>query len=139
MTSNPELQNNSGLNWGFKFTSAVDFWKKTTTLQLNYRYNAPRVVPQGIVQFKPAIDVSIQRSFFDKKLAVTMRVSDIFDWQGFYMLVDSGNTRQESTYEWQSRRLFITLSYKFGKLEMGNDQRRRRGDGAGGNGGDMDF
>lgn len=139
MTSNPELQNNSGLNWGFKLTSAVDFWKKTTTLQLNYRYNAPRIVPQGIVQFKPAIDVSIQRSFFDKKLALTMRVSDIFDWQGFYMLVDSGNTRQESTYKWQSRRLFITLSYKFGKLEMGNDQRRRRGDGAGGNGGDMDF
>jgi len=139
MTSNPELQNNSGLNWGFKLTSAVDFWKKTTTLQLNYRYNAPRIVPQGIVQFKPAIDVSIQRSFFDKKLALTLRVSDIFDWQGFYMLVDSGNTRQESTYKWQSRRLFITLSYKFGKLEMGNDQRRRRGDGAGGSGGDMDF
>ena len=138
MTDNPELQNNSGLNWGFKLTSAIDFWKKTTTLQLNYRYNAPRIVPQGVVQYKPAIDVSVQRVFLNKKLALTLRVSDIFDWQGFYMLVETPNVRQESEFKWQSRRFFITLSYKFGKLEMSSDKKRKSTD-PGGNGGDMDF
>ena len=138
ITSNPELENNSGLNWGFKLTSAVDFWNKTTTFQLNYRYNAPRIVPQGIVQFKPAIDVSLQRVFLNKKLALTLRVSDLFDWQGFYMLIDTDNVRQETEFKWQSRRFFITLSYKFGKMDIGDDSKKRRGEG-GGNGGDMDF
>lgn len=139
ITSNPELQNNSGLNWGFKLSSAIDFWKKTTTFQLNYRYNAPRVVPQGLVQYKPAIDLSLQRQFLDKKLSVTLRISDVFDWQGFYMLVENQNVWQESEYKWQSRRLFLTVSYRFGKLEVGNDSRRRRGSSGNGSGGDMDF
>jgi outer membrane receptor protein involved in Fe transport len=137
VTSNPNLMNNSGFNWGFKVSSSLDFWKKTTTLQLNARYNAPRIVPQGIVQFKPSIEASLQRSFLDKKLAVTLRVSDIFDTQGFYMMVETPTVSQERVFKWQTRRVFITLSYKFGKLEMANDSKRKRTSSSGG--GDMEF
>lgn len=138
-TSNPELMNNSGIVWSAKVATSVDFWNRTTTLQINLRYNSPRVMPQGIVQFKPALDASIQRMFLDKKLIVSLRVSDIFDWQGFYMDLNTPNVRQESDFKWQSRRLFISLSYKFGKMEVGGENRRRKSGGPGSGGGDMDF
>jgi outer membrane receptor protein involved in Fe transport len=138
-TSNPDLMNNSGIIWSAKVASSIDLFNRTTTLQVNLRYNSPRVMPQGIVQFKPALDASIQRLFLDKKLVVSLRVSDIFDWQGFYMDLNTPNVRQESTFKWQSRRVFISLSYKFGKMEVGGEPRKRRSGSGGNGGGDMDF
>jgi outer membrane receptor protein involved in Fe transport len=139
-TSNPDLMNNSGIVWSIKLASSIDFWNKTSTFQVNLRYNSPRVMPQGIVQFKPALDASVQRMFLDKKLIISLRVSDIFDWQGFYMDLNTPNVKQESEFKWQSRRLFISLSYKFGKMEVGGEGRKRKGGGAGNSGGgDMDF
>jgi hypothetical protein len=36
------------------------------------------------------------------------------------MEVNQQNIYQVSEFKWLTRRVYITLSYKFGKLEMGN-------------------
>ena len=126
--------NNTGYNFGLKFSSKVDFWKKTASIQLNGNYNAPRTTAQGVILPRSSVSISGEKRFFDNKLSLGLRLSDIFNTQGFQYDLSQEFVNQTGNYKWQTRRLFATLTYKFGKLEMGKGE---RGDGgsAGGEGG----
>jgi len=112
--------NRNGFNWNVKYIGSVDFWKKTATLQLNVNYIAPRITVQGIAQRKGSVELSFDKKFNDGKWTVGTRVSDIFNRQGFYMEVNQLNIYQVSEFKWLTRRVYLTIAYKFGKLEMGN-------------------
>lgn len=109
--------NNSGLIWSAKNVLVVDFWKETATVQLNFEYNAPRPTPQGIVQRKGGVNVAVSKSLMNKKLNVTLRTTDVFDKIGFYIDFDRDEINQTSHYKWLTRRLWVTVSYTFGKFE----------------------
>jgi len=51
---------------------------------------------------------------------VGTRVSDIFNQQGFKMELTRTDVYQKSDFKWLTRRFYVTLSYKFGKLEISN-------------------
>lgn len=121
--------NTYGFNWNMKYSGTVDFWKKTASIQLNATYNGPRVSIQGRVQRKGPIDISAEKTFKEGKWSLGMRVSDIFNKQGFYMTVDQPGIYQNSNFKWLTRRFYLTFSYKFGKLEMSN---KNKGGGEGG-------
>lgn len=108
---------NTGFNWSIKFMSAIEFWKNTMSVQLNAQYNAPRVTPQGIVQPRMGIDLSINKMLFKKQFTITARVTDIFNTRGFYIDLDQEGVRQTSHYKWLTRRFYLTLSYKIGKYQ----------------------
>lgn len=112
--------NRNGFNWNVKYIGSVDFWKKTATLQLNVNYIAPRITVQGIAQRKGSVELSFDKKFNDGKWTVGTRVSDIFNRQGFYMEVNQLNIYQVTEFKWLTRRVYLTVAYKFGKLEMGN-------------------
>jgi outer membrane receptor protein involved in Fe transport len=137
ITSNPLLRNNSGLNWNVKITTSFDLWNKSAALQINGRYTAPRVVPQGFVIPGPAVDISFQKSFLDRKLNLTLRVSDIFDTQGFFIQTEAPGVFQEREFKWETRRFFITLNYNFGRVQKGREARKKSPNGGGGGGEDM--
>jgi outer membrane receptor protein involved in Fe transport len=109
---------NSGYNFALKYSGSVDFWKKTASLQMNIRYNSPRVTVQGTVLPRAAVDLSAQKKWKDDKFTLGARVSDVFNTQGFqYDLSQNGN-RQTGTYKWLTRRAYLTVTYRFGKYEM---------------------
>ncbi len=110
--------NNSGFTWGAKYVGTVDFWKKTMTAQLNINYIAPMVTAQGKAQRRGAVDFSTEKSLKDGKWSIGLRVTDIFNKQGFSFKVVQPSIIQTSEYKWLTRRLYCTISYKFGKLEM---------------------
>ena len=112
--------NRNGFNWNVKYIGSVDFWKKTATLQLNVNYIAPRITVQGTAQRRGSVELSFDKKFNDGKWTVGTRVSDIFNRQGFYMEVNQLNIYQVSEFKWLTRRVYLTIAYKFGKLEMGN-------------------
>ena len=112
--------NRNGFNWNVKYIGSVDFWKKTATLQLNVNYIAPRITVQGTAQRRGSVELSFDKKFNDGKWTVGTRVSDIFNRQGFYMEVNQLNIYQVSEFKWLTRRIYLTIAYKFGKLEMGN-------------------
>lgn len=121
--------NNSGYNLALKWAATFDFWKKTASLQINTSYNTPRITPQGKVQPRQAIDISGDKKFKDNKWTVGFKVSDIFNTRGFQYDFDQGSNRQQGKYKWQTRRIYLTLSYRFGKYEV------RKGDRSGDQGG----
>jgi outer membrane cobalamin receptor len=132
ITTNPLLNNNSGINWNAKITTSFDLWNKSASIQINGRYNAPRVVPQGFVLPGPALDISFQKSFLNKSLSLTLRVSDVFDTQGFYIETNAPGVYQERSFKWETRRVFLTVNYNFGRLQAGKEPRKRPTNGGGG-------
>jgi len=119
------------LNLGVKYMGAFDFWKKTMTAQININYFAPRVVPQGIVQRKGGIDISIEKHLKDKWV-IGSKVTDIFNTQSFLLDIQQETITQIAQYKWLTRRVYLNITYKFGKLESSRDK-------SNGEGGGMDF
>lgn len=130
--------NRQGFQWGMKFTSAVELMKKTLVLQMNARYNAPSVSPQGRMNPRGSVDFSADKSLKGGKWGIGMRVSDIFNTQGFSYEVDQGVIFQNTEAKWQTRRVFLSVRYKFGKTEL-TDQKKRQDDPSGNGGGGFDF
>lgn len=128
---------NSGFTYNVKLNSTFTLFKGTTTAQINAQYISPTFTVQGYYQRFTGIDLGINRLFLDKKLSLGVRLTDIFDQQGFYLEVNDGPYTQESMYKWQTRRIYLNVSYKFGKMEAGNNDRKKTPSGGGGEGGDF--
>jgi outer membrane receptor protein involved in Fe transport len=125
--------NNQGVNWSLKYVSSVDFFNKTMRLQVNYSYFAPMYTAIGIVQRRGGLDVSVDKSFNNGVWNVSARVSDVFNQQGFEIWLDQPNLEQHTEFKWLTRRVYLTLTYKFGKMELSQK------DSSGGGGQGMDF
>jgi len=110
--------NNNGVNWGLKYMGAIDFWHKTASFQINATYNAPRITPQGKIYLWNFVDASFQKSFLDRKFTVGVKFVDFLNIRGFKMRIDQPTLRQYSTFNFSTRRIMLTLTYKFGKMDF---------------------
>ncbi len=123
---------NSGISYSLKLNSTFNIWKGNGNIQVNSQYIAPTFTVQGYYQRFAGIDIGINRFFMDKKLMVGIRLTDILDQQGFYLQVSDGPFTQESMYKWETRRLYLNVSYKFGKMNSSNSKKQSRGSNGGG-------
>lgn len=117
---------NKGVSWDAKLNATLSFFDNTTAIQVNAQYIAPRYTVQGFYQRNPGIDVGFTRTLMNKKMVLGVRVSDVFDQKGFYFEINDGNVIQETDYKWTTRRLYLTLSYKFGNLTTKNRELREK-------------
>lgn len=131
LTNQAELPNRQGFNNNVKWNTSYEFWKKTATLQLSVNYNGPRVTVQGIAQRKGPIDFAFEKKLAKGNWSIGTRVTDIFDRQGFYYEVDRPGILQTGEFKWLTRRVYVSASYKFGKLEVSNKGKQSGSDGGG--------
>ena len=120
-----------GFNHNVKWNTSYEFWKKTATLQLSVNYNGPRVTVQGIAQRRGPIDLAFEKKLANGNWSLGARVTDIFDRQGFYFEVDRPGVYQIGEFKWLTRRVYVSASYKFGKLEISNKDKQSASDGGG--------
>ena len=120
ISNQADLPNREGFNHNYKVNSTFDFWKKTASIQLSYTYNGPRITIQGTAQRQGPFDIAFEKKFNEGKWSVGARVSDVFNKQGFKMELTGTDIYQKSDFKWLTRRFYVTLSYKFGKLEISN-------------------
>ena len=123
---------NSGFSWNTKLNSTFNLLKNTTTFQLNAQYVSLAYAVQGTYRRRTGIDLAVNRVFLDKKLTLGLRVTDIFDNQGFELEFTQGPTIQQSEYKWLTRRVYLSVSYKFGRMDEKKDDRKGGGGGSGG-------
>ena len=123
--------NNSGYNLGLKYSGTFDFWKRTASFQVNVRYNTPRITAQGKVLPRAAVDISSDKRFNDH-WSIGMRLSDVFNTQGFSYDFEQEYIRQTGDFKWLTRRFYLTVTYKFGKLELSKKESRSASAGEGG-------
>jgi outer membrane receptor protein involved in Fe transport len=112
------FKNNVGFNWSVKYTGAYEFWKRTASVQINAKYNAPIVTAQGKVQPRASMDISGEKSLKEGHWSIGFKVSDIFNTQEFRIQVDQQDVIQFSTFKQTTRRFYVNLNYKFGKMEV---------------------
>lgn len=115
---------NRGISWDVKLNTSISLLDNTTAIQINAQYIAPRYTVQGFYQRNPGIDVGFTRMLLDKKLTLGVRVTDVFDQKGFYFEINDEDVSQTTVYKWTTRRLYLTLSYKFNNLNT-KEQRLR--------------
>jgi outer membrane receptor protein involved in Fe transport len=130
-TNMAEFPDRQGFNHNVKWNTSYEFWKKTATLQLSVNYNGPRVTVQGIAQRRGPIDLAFEKKLANGNWSLGARVTDIFDRQGFYFEVDRPGVYQMGEFKWLTRRVYVSASYKFGKLEISNKAKQSGSDGGG--------
>lgn len=116
---------NSGFVYNTKLNSTFNLFKGTTSIQVNAQYISPTFTVQGYYQRFPGVDLAINRNFMNKQLSVGLRLTDLFDQQGFYLEVSDGIFLQESMYKWETRRLYLTVSYKFGRRDSDREKNQK--------------
>lgn len=120
ITNQASLPNRQGFNHNLKWNTSYEFWKKTATLQVSVNYNGPRVTVQGIAQRQGPLDIAFEKKLSGGKWTLGTRVTDVFNKQGFYFLVDRPGVYQSGEFKWLTRRVYVSAIYKFGKLEISN-------------------
>jgi outer membrane cobalamin receptor len=86
------------------------------SLQLTGNYNARQVVAQGYRKANYALDAGLRKSFWNKKLSLSVNARDILNSRRWKTITQTGDTRMESE-NWRSGRMVgLTLTYSFGNL-----------------------
>jgi outer membrane cobalamin receptor len=131
---------NTALSWSLRAMSSMKF-KNGYNIQISGFYRAPEQFIQGDFSGFSFVDVSMKKSVLKNKGSVTLNLRDAFDTREFNFSLVGPTFTQERYRKRESRNLFVTFSYNFGKLESGRDRRKgRSGGGEGGfEGGGMDM
>ena len=113
--------NNSGLSWSSRFMMSYSF-SKSLDAQLSARYLAPNVTAQGEWSGFFTSDISLRKSFLERKLSLNLRLSDIFDTREFSFSSSGENFDSEGYRKRKSRILNFSLAYRFGQT----DEKKKR-------------
>lgn len=107
------------------------------SLQLTGNYNARQVVAQGYRRPNYSLDAGLRRSFFDRKLSVSVNARDILASRKWKTVTSGTGFRQSSENWWGGRYVGFTLTYNFGNMSRNNGKGQRQQFDDGGTGGDM--
>ena len=91
-------------------------------------------ITQGYRRANQSLDLGLRKSFFNKKLALSINWRDVFNsrqWENF----TSSDTFTRHQKNWRDPRVNFTISWNFGNMNNEN----RRGNGGGDFGGDDDM
>lgn len=98
------------------------------SLQVTGNYNAKEVVAQGYRKPNYSLDAGLRKSFFDKKLSLSISARDLLDSRRRHS-VTSGTGFWQDEENWRGgRRIGFTLTYSFGNMRGGKDKPDRGGD-----------
>lgn len=124
---------------GFASFTMGEFWKA----QLNGMYRGASVTPQGRFNGFKSLDVALSRTFLDQTLTATCRVSDVFDMREWSYTTSGPTFTQDSRRKRQSRFVYLSVQWRFGKMDPRRDRSGggdyERGGGMDGGGGGMEF
>lgn len=93
-------------------------------------YRGPRDIPIGKIESMTFSSLSVKQKFMDDRLAVSLRLNDVFNTMGFKFHTFEENYFQDSSRKWESQVLTMTVEYRFGKMEdrrSRNRNQRNRG------------
>ena len=119
---------NSNYSWTSKFSSNTMLPKKFM-LQITGYYNGPIVTPQGEIKPLYSIDAALKKDFMkDKRLSISLRVSDIFNTLKFDITSSGENFNGEMIRKRETRVGYISLVYKLGGQQNKSSKKKENND-----------
>ena len=129
---------NEGFTWNFKASNNFRI-NPNLSAQLSGRYDAARVIPQGSMDARFAIDAGIKQDLFNKKASINLRIRDIFNTRQFAYEAYGSNYTITTERHPTTRMVQLSLSYKFGKLSMDKKRGKRPGESSSDENGDFEL
>ncbi len=93
-------------------------------LQIIHKYDSPRITWQGSNATRQFTDVSLKTYLWDRKVSMSMKVSDVFDTLRDEKEIDyRTDFFARNISEYDSRRLIMSISYTFNNKWKKNDKK----------------
>lgn len=122
--------NNEGYGFTSKLLTTIK-WNKVFDIQLSARYMGPRPITQGEIKEIFMADLALSKKVLKNKGTLNLRFSDIFNTRKFRFQTSGINFYQEGMRNRESQNIYLSFTYRFGKLK---DSRQGRKRGSNGNG-----
>ena len=103
----------------------ITYKNKGWQAQASARYRSPVVILQGKIQSIFFSDLALKKNILKEKGSLGLRVSDMSDSREFNFETSGSNFEQKGRRKIESRNVYLSFSYNFGKLE--NKKKRNRG------------
>jgi outer membrane receptor protein involved in Fe transport len=116
---------NTAYSWSLRGMSSMKF-ENGWNFQVSGFYRAPEEFIQGDFSGFWFTDVAIKKSILNNKGSLTLNLRDVFDTREFTFNINDPSFTQVRYRKRESRNLFLTFTYKFGKLEDRRSRRRSR-------------
>lgn len=98
------------------------------SLQVTGNYNAKQVVAQGYQKANYSLDAGLRKSFFDKKLSLSISGRDLLDSRHRHSVTYGTGFWQDSENWRGGRRFSFTLTYSFGNMKAKKNKPARQMD-----------
>lgn len=120
----------NSFNWNVRFNNRVKLLE-TTQLQFNVFYNSPTVSSQGRREDFFFASLALRHEMFDKMLAATLQVRDVFGTAEFERVYQSGDFYNYGFYTRESPMVMLNLRFNINNYKSDRDEPQN------GNGGGM--
>ncbi|MEO8512014.1 MAG: TonB-dependent receptor [Ignavibacteria bacterium] len=115
---------NNGDSWSARamanFMLPADF-----NVQSSYFYSGKRISAQGTFEPIQMLDLAVKKDFFDKKLSVTARVSDLLNQAKFRFSIFDPDFSEISERFRDSRTFFLGITYNFGQQDKKQNKKKK--------------
>jgi outer membrane receptor protein involved in Fe transport len=119
--------NSEGYSWRASISTYLSL-PDIINLQLFYNLQGSRYFAQGSSKPSQSLDAGISKMFFDNRLVINLRVSDVLKTLSYDSEINGVGFKQTYTSNYQSRILFLTVSFRFGKIEESQEKRKKGND-----------
>ena len=127
---------NSGYSWTARAMTTV-MLPADMSLQMSYFYSGKNYNAQGSFEPFQMMDAAVKKDFFDKRLSLTFRVSDLFEQAKFKANISGTGYSETFERKRDARTFYLNLSYKFGQQDKkGFDRNKKRNNNDNNNGDD---
>ena len=103
---------------------------KNYKLQLSSYYSSPDVDGLYHTMSNYQIDLGATKTFWNKNGAISIKYRDIFDSSRFRSVLQYNNVNTTWQNQWESRRISLSFTYKFGNMKIKTARDRTTGAGS---------
>ncbi len=96
------------------------------SLQVTGNYNAKQVVAQGYRKPNYSLDAGLRKSFFDRKLSLSINARDLLDSRKRHTITSGAGFEQDDMSWRGGRRFGFTLTYSFGNMRAQKSKPQRQ-------------
>ncbi|TXF87632.1 TonB-dependent receptor [Neolewinella aurantiaca] len=105
--------------------------------QFTYFYRSPGVRPQGQIKTIQSFDLGFRKEILDKKGAITLRVTDLFNTRKYRFDTELASLTTSSEFQRESRIVYVGFQYSLQQLTPERNRNANRNGGGGDDGGDF--
>ena len=114
-------ESNENFSWNAKMIANIAL-PASISLQLTGNYNSRQLIAQGHQKSNYSLDAGLRRSFFNRKLSISINGRDLLDSRKWKTETKGQGFTQYASNWRMGRTVGFTLTYSFGNMKAGKNK-----------------